>query len=124
MKFLNTKTDKILSNESDETISIYYDGEQTKSQRLRFEAVLAVSGDYQNRVNKELSIYQAISNTINLLKFLNKNKASAEVDKFLKNYKGKSVINLNTMFFKGINKFLGNFFLNADRDNTQQFNRF
>lgn len=107
----------------DELISKYYDNEMGQSERMEYEARLALHKSIKEYNNDGCFAYYKISNSIRQVKYRAKYKAQRVIRKAARKNEVE-LINSNTVFLKGFNKFLGNFFLNVNRNNAQKFNRF
>lgn len=107
----------------DELISKYYDNEMGQSERIEFEARLALHKNIQEYNNDGCFAYYKISNSIKQVKYRAKYKAQKMVQKAARRNDIES-FNSNAVLLKSFDKFFRNFFLNINGNNAQKLNRF
>ncbi len=106
----------------DNIISEYYDEEMKDSSLLNYEARIAVSKGIRDYANDTCFEYFKITNSIKRVKLRTTEKADfivRDFNKKLRKEKRKSLLYVNSIFLKRINKRLRNLLLNLNGDNSQ-----
>ena len=109
----------MLKEEStDLKINKYYDGQMSDYELINFEAGLALSDKNREYTGNQCYEYFKISNSIKLVKNRLKDKSEIVSKKF-KGIIDESIVDINSVCFKGFYKHLRNGFLNILRHNSK-----